>query len=214
VGDAAVVRLLTFRPAGDDAVVDAALRSLAFGVLGRMPVSAVFAGRRHEGAGERVVVSLWESLETLVDSLGPLSAHNAAEAERFDQMAEIRVEVLPLAVAVEFERDPHATVLRIFRGRTHPGELDAYVEDVRAGTLADMAAEQGPHALFLGIDPPQGFLTVSVWADWGRIQAATGGNIRNPIATRHAHRLLDGTANHYELLPDAAGESIAASGVR
>jgi hypothetical protein len=36
---------------------------------------------------------------------------------------------------------------------------------------------------------------------------ATGGSLTNPIATRHSHRLLEGTADLYEILPTTADDA-------
>jgi hypothetical protein len=82
--------------------------------------------------------------------------------------------------------------------------LDSYLADVRSGTTEDVDAGSGPLELYLGVDPPARFVTVSVWTDWDVIAAATGGNLRVPVATRHANRLVGGTASHYEVVPDAA----------
>ena len=42
---------------------------------------------------------------------------------------------------------------------------------------------------------------MSTWTDLDTIMTATGGSLINPIATRHSSRLLEGTADLYEILP-------------
>jgi hypothetical protein len=140
--------------------------------------------------------------------LGLRAPGDVAAMEQRPEVADPAVDVLPVAFSViPGDREP-ATVLRVFRGELLPGELDAYVDDARAGTLADVAAEHGPQALFLGVDPPARFITVSVWGRWDRIEAATGGNPRQPIATRHERRLASWTARHYEILSAATVDNV------
>jgi hypothetical protein len=112
------------------------------------------------------------------------------------------LEVLPVAVALGLVHPTEPQVLRIFRGVVRDGELNAYVDEARAGTIADIESGHGPHALYLAVDPPASFVTVSLWGDWQAIESATGGDIRRPIATRHADRLSRGTAQHYEVVTD------------
>jgi hypothetical protein len=92
-------------------------------------------------------------------------------------------------------------VLRFVTGQVRPDELDTYVAEAHEGTIADAAAGRGPVALYLAPDPSNAFRTLSVWIDWDTLQAATGGDVNRPIATRHAERLLDWEADHYEILP-------------
>jgi hypothetical protein len=173
---------------------------------------ALHAGRRGADAGsERIIVSLWTDRAALVGSLGAADLSEPAPIETSDDAQDVAVRSLPLEVHLRFERPEPPRILRVFRGEVRPGQLEAYVEAARAGTYADASAEHGPHALYLGIDRPSHFLTVSLWSDWSRIEAATGGDIRRPIATRHAERLAGGSASHFELLPDqAAPESFGA----
>jgi hypothetical protein len=111
--------------------------------------------------------------------------------------------VLPLAVSVAAPQPAFPLVLRVYQGQVRHGELDVYAAEAELGTLEDIAAGHGPLGLFLAIDPPDRFVTASVWTGWDAIEAATGGNIRQPIATKNTHRLVRGNALHYELLPDA-----------
>lgn len=169
------------------------------GLRARAGVAHVHAGRAGpDDAGERVVVSIWE-----VPSGGgfPADLSTILDLEQSAALARVSVEVFPLELALPFELADEGRILRIFRGQARPGELDMYVEEARDGTYADVAARHGPAALFLGLAQPDGFITASVWPSWESIEAATGGNLRTPIATRHAARLLHGTATHYEIVP-------------
>ena len=112
-----------------------------------------------------------------------------------------------LAFSLTFDRSSPPSVLRVYRGRARPGELHEYTAEVREGTFADDSAAHGPLALCLAHDEPDRFVTVSTWTDWDTIMAATGGSFTNPIATRHSHRLLEGTADLYEILPTTADDA-------
>jgi hypothetical protein len=69
--------------------------------------------------------------------------------------------------------------------------------------LADAIVNDGLVAFALGADPPDSFVTISVWTGWSAIELATGGNTRTPIATRNSVRLTGFEVAHLELLPDA-----------
>jgi heme-degrading monooxygenase HmoA len=152
-------------------------------------------------AGERVIASMWESREAMAAELGEASVIGRFHPERVEELTSSRLDILPLAFAVRNERDQPPIILRIYRGEVHPGQLDAYVEEARNGTLADALANEGLVALYLGVEAPARFITVSAWTDWEAIARATGGNIRQPMATRNVARILAGNAAHYEILP-------------
>ena len=98
--------------------------------------------------------------------------------------------------------DPtEVTILRLVRGRVRPGELDAYIEEARLGTAADMAGRDGPCGLYLATEAEDAFVTLSMWPSWDGLLAATGGDYRRPVATRHAERLVSWDAEHFEALP-------------
>jgi hypothetical protein len=198
-----VLRLLTFRPEGDGSLADAELRAAA-NALGGRPLIALYVGRRQETAPERVLATIWPSAEQMTTSLGTVDpAEGPGDLERVPGMTDVRVDVLPVAVALRFDRPDEMLVLRIYRGRVRSGELDAYVEEARAGTIEDDAAGHGPLALYLAIAVPDRFVTLSAWTEWDRIQEATGGNVHNPVATRFPDRLLEGEVRHYEILRPA-----------
>jgi hypothetical protein len=104
---------------------------------------------------------------------------------------------------VTAERSEPPRILRVFRGEVREGETDAYLEEARAGTLSDAAMNEGLVALYLGVEWPSRFVTVSAWTGWGAIEEATGGNTRRPLATRNAERLEAFDVGHYEILPNS-----------
>jgi hypothetical protein len=205
VGDPAVLRLFGFRPVGFGADYDAILRrSLLPAFLEEPGLRDAYVGRRGPGeSGQRLIVSIWDSAGAMTSALGgDAAARRGIEAA--DEVGASKIEFVPLAVDLPFDRPEPAQVLRVFRGQVHEGELDLYVAEARNGTLADAAGPHGPLGLYLGAQPPDRFVTVSVWTDWESIEAATHGNIRQPIATSSAARLVGGTATHFEVVPGAS----------
>jgi len=201
-----VLRLLVFTPSADDGYVDNALRSLARSVA-ELPLCSIAVGRRHDHARERVIATTWPDVRTMNAALGPGSDQGVAGIEDLPVMADARVYVLPVAFSLAFDRTGPPSVLRVYRGRARPGELHEYTAEVREGTFADDSAAHGPLTLCLAHDEPDRFITVSTWTDWDTIMTATGGSFSNPISTRHSHRLLEGTADLYEILPTTADDA-------
>ncbi|HEY0444764.1 MAG TPA: hypothetical protein VGC90_11135 [Candidatus Limnocylindrales bacterium] len=201
--DDRILRLFGFRPLGSGAELDAALRDEVlpdFTTLAGI-LDAYVARSSADDDGERVIASIWESRDEMAAELGDSSVLGRFHPERLEDLTSSRLDILPVAVAARFEREAAPAILRVFRGEVRAGELDAYVAEARGGTLADGETNPGLIALYLGVEPPSRFITVSAWADWGAIETATGGNIRRPIATRNAVRITSGTATHYEILP-------------
>ncbi len=199
--DASFLRVVTFQPGEATSASDGDLRDKCVSTLADLEeIVDVWAGRRGSGEDQgRVLVSTW-----LVD---PETADGAPDVVALralgDKVSVIdQIEQFALAVHARFERADPPGILRLFRGRVRPGELDAYVEVARAGMLADSVDNRGLIAFALASQPPDGFTTVSVWTDWSAIEAATGGNIRQPFATRNSDRLADFKVTHYEVLPD------------
>lgn len=201
-----MLRLFVFRPPDAETTLDVALRDrIVPELLGLAGIRAAFAGRR--GSGEdsrRVMASVWEP-----DA--PASGIEASLMERSSgyagRLPDARVDVLPLAVTISTARTEEPRILRVFRGEVRAGELDAYVEEARTGTLSDLATKEGPIALYLGTQPPARFVTVSAWTGWEPIELATGGNIRQPMATRNAARIVAGQAAHYEIITSGTREA-------
>lgn len=196
--------MLSFFPAEVGTIADQFVReAMVPGLRAQEAARHVYAGRAGpDDVGQRVVASVWES----ESDDAPPGITDLLDLERSESIARVSVEVFPLVLSLPFELNDEARILRVFRGQARPGELELYVAEARDGTYADVAAAHGPAALFLGVAEPDGFVTVSVWAAWENIAAATGGDLRTPIATRHAKRLVSGTATHYEIVPGTALE--------
>jgi hypothetical protein len=216
VGLPSVLRLLRFQPEGSGPVFDAWARDrLLPAYCGRPGLERVYLGRRVEESDERCLAALWTAGNGPL-GVGPPGAPLANVTPPGDVVpAEITVIQhleLPLAVCVATLDRAVPQVLRVYQGQVRAGELDVYAAEAERGTLADIAAGHGPLGLFLAMDPPDRFVTVSIWTAWDAIEAATGGNIRQPIATKNTHRLVRGTALHYEMLPDDRDPHARASG--
>jgi len=206
-----LIRLFTFRPDRPGETADELLRASILPGLERQPrVRHYYAARANADEGdERIVVSVWDDDEggSAADIREPFDFEKSSHA------LDSAVEVHRLDLALNFDSSEPPLILRVFRGRTVPGEMDNYVNAARDGTMADALAEHGPEALFLARVPPDGFVTVSAWAGWDHIAQATGGNLRQPIATRHGHLLTGGTAAFYEIVPLTGTGRAATSGV-
>ena len=195
------VRLFRFRSPRTAELTDGLLREqIEPSLLCQPGLRYMYAGRGSGPAGEeRLLATVWEKPADRSDRLAELN--RPFDFERAPDVHDLAVEALRLAAAIEPSDGEPPSILRVFRGRVRPGELDAYLAEVQSGTLADIARDYGPSALFLGTAPPESFVTVSVWSSWERIALATGGNIHQPIATRHEHRLIEGDATHLEIVP-------------
>jgi hypothetical protein len=199
-----VMRLTTIRPVEAWHDLDRHLRDMMPDFARQAGLHSVWAGRQGPGDGDhRVVVTLWASdreqaaavtVPEALERLGP-----AVPA-----IVETRIEVLRLRIRERFPRDRPMRIMRVYRGRTRPDELEPYLSEARAGVLIDGSREDGPGALACGIeravDRPDGFVTASLWADWSCIEAATGGDVRHPLLTRNTARLVAGEPAHFELI--------------
>jgi hypothetical protein len=199
-----MLRLLAFRPARSDATFDAILRDEVLpGLLALPGLVDAFVGRHGPGEDqERVIASVWRSRRAMAGDLQASSLLAPFQPDQAPEIVASRLDVLPVSVAIRPERDEPPAIVRVYRGEVREGELDAYLQDVRTGALADAETNEGLVALYLGAQAPARFITVSAWTGWSAIERATGGNVRHPIATRHAHRLLAGEVDHYEMLPN------------
>lgn len=197
-----VIRILRFRPlrVGFDGV----LREEAIPTLRAMAgVLDIVAGRHGpEELGPRIVASVWASQEAMIAAVGQDPASAAGMPNPPADTADGELEVLSVRVSFRADGSDVPRVLRAFRGQVRPGELAAYMEEAHSGTLVDAEAGYGPLALYLATDEssPDRFLTLSTWRDWATIQAATGGDIRQPVATRHPERIIASEATHYEAI--------------
>jgi hypothetical protein len=198
-----ILRLYGFRPLGSGAALDAALRDEVLPERLALPgILDAYVGRQGDGGvAERVIASIWESREAMAAELGESSAIGRFRPERLEELTSSRLDILPVSVAVRMERADPPVILRVYRGLVHEGQLEAYVEEARSGSLADAESNPGLIALYLGTEPPARFITVSAWTGWTAIETATGGDIRHPMVTRNAVRIASGGAAHYEILP-------------
>jgi hypothetical protein len=166
-------------------------------------IADAYAGRLGEDDTDRVVASVWIGPAlTLPDSR--LEARLLVDVlPAGDGRADdISTESLPLDVAARFDRHDPAGILRIFRGVVKGDDLDAYIAEAQGGMLQDAEVNAGLIAFYLGRTGTDSFLTVSAWTGWDAIERATGGNVREPFATRNSSRLASFTIRHFEILPD------------
>jgi hypothetical protein len=207
----AVLRLFRFRPV--DPAFDRILRDTMIpDLVTCRGLLEVFAGRQGpDQTGERIVASVWESRQSMVDAVGSDFDAPRFHPEHFHDTTEKRLDVLPIAFA--FAPSPAApqALLRLVTGRARANRLGAYVERVAGGTTADAAAGRGPLALYLGAGEGDAFATLSAWGQWSKVAEATGGSILRPVTTRHQELLAEWTASHYEaVLLDRATASVSA----
>ena len=111
----------------------------------------------------------------------------------------------PVAVRLRFGPTSGATIVRVFRGHVRPGMLEAYVDTARTSAFADAMAAEGPLVLFVGVEHPDRFVTVSAWTSWDRIERATGGDVDRPLASLHGQLIAAGSASHFEVLATESG---------
>jgi hypothetical protein len=205
VSEQRVVRLFRFRPVRSG--FDALLRDvLVPGLFAFDAVDEVYVGRQGpDELGERVVASIWMSRSRMITAVGNDFDPPVFHPELLEETTDRRLEILDADVALRFDAAPGAApatgILRLVRGRIRPGNLLPYRDDVRAGTIADAEAGHGPLSLYFSIQLPDRFVTVSSWQSWSTVEAATGGDVRRPIATRHEERIVEWEAAHYELIP-------------
>ncbi len=199
-----VLRLVRFDAAG--AGFDAALRDALAPELAAVPgLRAAIGGRMGPGQeGARLVATAWSSEATMQAAVDAGSAITLKDPGVLPGSPGGPPEVLPVAVEVEPEDGARIAIIRVVRGVTRPGELGAYLDDARAGVLGDRSTGGGPLALYLAIDPPDRFLTLSLWGSWSHVEAATGADHEHVERTRHEERLVTWSAEHYEVVPGLA----------
>ena len=86
--------------------------------------------------------------------------------ERTGVTAVESLEVLDLRIELPFATGRALGAAPRVPGEVRPGELEAYIAETEAGTLADAAAGRGPAVLYLAADPPDRFVTISLWPSW------------------------------------------------
>ena len=197
------LRVVSFQPGVAESAFDAGLRDVVVPRLADAEaVVDVWVGR-HGSRDDRarVLASTWR-VDPEAEPDGPLDVA-ALRGLGGNVVAIGDVEQVALLIHARFERTEPTRVLRVFHGRVRPGELETYIDLARAGMLADSVAYDGLIAFALGARPPDAFITVSVWTGWPAIEAATGGNTRQPFMTRNAQLLETFRVAHFEVLPDA-----------
>ena len=196
-----VLRLFSFRPVRS--AFDTVLRDVMVPDLRLFPeLLDLHIGRRGpDELGPRMIASVWSSAAAMVAAVGEDFDPPIFHPEFLDETSDRVLEIMPLAMSLRFERASPARIMRALRGSIRSGERAAYIEEARLGTLADVEAGHGPVALHLGTGPgDDAFTTVSVWESWSDIEAATGGDIERPTATRHPERIVDWDASHFEIV--------------
>lgn len=196
-----VLRLFQFRPVGS--AFDSILRDVMLPDLRRLPgLVDVFLGRRGpDELGPRLNATVWTSRAAMVAGVGEDFEQPIFHPEYLDETIDRVLEVLPLAISMPFDGVGTPRILRTLRGQARRGEREAYIEEARNGTIADIDAGGGPLALHLATGPgDDDFLTMSVWESWSALETATGGDVRRPVATRHPERIERWDASHFEVI--------------
>ena len=198
--DRRILRVFRFRPEHPE--FDGFLRTEMVADLRRFPgLLDVHIGRRgQDQGGDRIVTTVWADRPSMTAAVGESLETSTFHPERLADTTDRTLEILDLRIALPFEVSEPPSLLRMFRGEVRPGELDAYVDETRAGTLADAEAGRGPCALYLAVDPPDRFITVSLWPSWQTIEIATGGDVHRPLTTKDTSRLVGMDIAHYEVV--------------
>ena len=198
--DGRILRVFRFRPERPE--FDGFLRAQMVPDIRLSPgLLDVHVGRRGPDQGDdRLVATVWADRASMVAAVGDSLETSTFHPERLVDTIDRTLLTLDLRVLLSFEGSEPPALLRFFRGEVRPGELDAYVDETRAGTLADAEAGRGPCMLYLAIDPPDRFVTLSLWPSWQAIETATGGDIRRPLTTKDTSRLIGMDIAHYEVV--------------
>ena len=201
--DARVLRLDSFRPVRP--AFDEALRRELMPALAATPgvVDACVARQGPDETGPRLIASVWTSEGAMTSAL--CDGRELFEPPHPETITDSVVRVAPLLVARHYRAGEAPRIMRVFRGRVRPGELAAYAEDVRLGSEADAQRADGPVAVYMAGVPEEGpdaFVTLSTWCAWPDIEAATGGDIHRPRATRRPERLRGWEVDHFEVVAE------------
>ena len=138
----------------------------------------------------------------MVRAMGESLSTSTFHPDRLSETTDQVLEVHELAFAIRFASPSAATVLRLFRGHVRPGELEPYIEESRAGTIADTEAGRGPNAIYLARVEADRFVTLSLWRNWDAIETATGGDVHRPIVTKDPRRIIEMDVVHYEVIAE------------
>jgi hypothetical protein len=204
LSDSLILRVFRFNPAKPD--FDEAMRTVLVPDLRVVPgVVDAYGGRRDRGDHQRIIASIWTNRAAMVETVGARIEESTFHPEFLESSTDRSLIVCPTSVVFQSPQPEEPMILRLGMGRVRTGEMQAYVDEVRAGTLQDAAAGGGPLALYLGCTSDEDFVTLSLWRQWSAVEAATGGNVNNPRATRNSGRLLEWAVEHYERVFPGAG---------
>ena len=197
-----VLRLFRFRTALPG--FDAQIRDVLVHDVVRLPGNlAAYAGRiGPDGDGPRLIATVWASHEAMVEGVGSDFDEPVFHPELLAGSTDRRSGRPARGLRrCQPDRSADAGILRLVTGHTRAGEQAAYVEAVRAGAAADREAGVGPVALYLGLEAPDRFATLSLWDGWDHLEQATGADTRSVGRTRHEELLDQWEAEHYEAIP-------------
>jgi heme-degrading monooxygenase HmoA len=199
--DGRVLRLDAFRslrPAYDELLRGELVAEL----LGMPGLADAYAARQGpDDAGPRLVATVWSTEAAMVAAIG--AGFGASHPQHVESTTDQRRETVPLLVGHRYLPTAGPLILRLLRGRVRPGELAAYAQDVDHGADEDAHRENGPVAVYMGgvaTEGPEAFVTLSAWREWTDIEAATGGDIHRPRATRQPERLAEWDVEHFEIV--------------
>jgi hypothetical protein len=199
---ATILRLFRFRPVriGFDAV----LRDTLIPELAATPsVVNVVAGRTGpDETGPRLVATTWTDAASMIRTVGATLEASPFHPEHLASTTDRDLLWLPLTFAFPEDGTTPVAIIRLVEGQVRAGELPDYIDEARDGTAADRTSGSGPAGLYLAARQDDRFVTLSLWPGWDALLTATGGDYQRPISTRHAERLVDWRAQHYEALPD------------
>lgn len=197
-----VVRLFGFRPTRP--AFDNVIRDWIVPTICAQPGAIdAYAGRHGpDELGPRMIVSVWGSRAAMEAAFDGPARPGESRPEGLDGIADTSVEVLTTEIAYhadDVRESPR--IIRVLRGCARPGQLARYIEATRAGVAADVAEGHGPLAFYLAHgDSPDGFVAISTWSGWAAIEAATGGDVRQPLSTRRPELIEAYDATHFEII--------------
>jgi heme-degrading monooxygenase HmoA len=182
---------------------DATIRDVLIPDVVRIPGNlAAYAGRiGPDDDGTRLIATVWASHEAMVAGVGLDFDPPVFHPELLTGSVDRELDILPIVCTLPPDRYADAGILRLVTGQTRAAEQAAYVEAASAGATADRSAGVGPIALYLGVQAPDRFATLSLWDSWSHLEEATGADIRAVGRTRHEDLLDRWAAEHYEAVP-------------
>ena len=138
-----VIRIFRFRLA--EPHFDTDLRRVLLPDLRTKPgVLDVYGGRRDRpNPDERIVASVWADRASMVAALGESVESSPFHPELLDLSTDRELQICDLEFGDRDETMGRPAVLRLVEGTVRRGELAAYVDEARRGTIADREAGRG-----------------------------------------------------------------------